>query len=62
VEPRTLKFKGSTKSKNFIILVDYGISRNFVDIDLAKQSIFCVYLVRDLMVTTTNGQQIKGLE
>jgi len=33
MEPRTLKFKGSTKGKNIIILIDSGSTHNFVDID-----------------------------
>jgi hypothetical protein len=32
-----------------------------VDINLAKQLNIFVYPVRDLMVTTVDGQQVKGL-
>jgi len=61
VEPRILKFKGSIKSKNITILIDFGSTHNFMDINLAKQLNIFVYLVRDLMVTIIDGQQVKGL-
>jgi hypothetical protein len=61
VEPRTLKFKGRIKGKNITILVDSGSTHNFVDINLARQLNLFVYPVRNLVVTTTDGQQIKGL-
>lgn len=39
------------KNENITILVDSGSTHNFVDINLAKQLNFFVYLVRrDLMV------------
>jgi hypothetical protein len=61
VEPRTLKFKGSIKGKNITILVDFGSTHNFVDINLARQLNLYVYPVNNLVVTTADGQQIKGL-
>jgi hypothetical protein len=61
MEPSTLKLKGSIKGKNITILVDSGSTHNFVDINLTRQLNIFVYLVRDLMVTTVDGQQVKGV-
>jgi hypothetical protein len=51
LEPRTLKLKESIKGKNIAILVDYGSTHHFVDINLAKKLNIFLYLVTDFMVT-----------
>jgi hypothetical protein len=61
MESSTLKLKGSIKGKNITILIDFGSTHNFVDINLLRQLNLFVYPLEDLMVTTIDGQQIKGV-
>lgn len=60
-EPRTLKLIGIIKHKHITLLVDSGSTHNFVDINLAKQLNLFVYPIKDLIVETVHGQQVKGI-
>jgi hypothetical protein len=61
MKPDTLGLKGNLKGKDITVLVDSGNTHYFVDINLVKQLNIFVYLVKVLMVTTVDGQPIKGV-
>jgi hypothetical protein len=61
MEPRTLKFKGRLRGKNIAIIVDSRSTHDFVDINLIRQLNLFVCPMRNLVVKTTDGQQIKVL-
>jgi hypothetical protein len=50
MKPNTLRLKGNPKGKDITILVDFGSTHNFVDINLAKQLNLFVYPAKELMV------------
>jgi hypothetical protein len=59
MEPKTLKLKGSIKNKNIIVIVDFGSTHNFMDINLEKPLNLLVYPVKDLIIKVVDGQQVK---
>jgi hypothetical protein len=61
MEQRTLKLKGTIKKKNVSILIDYGSTHNFVDIDIANKLNPFVYPTKDLTITIAYGQQVKSV-
>jgi hypothetical protein len=61
LQPMTLKLKGIIKNRNVTILVDFGITHNWVDINFAKQLNLFVYPTKDLTVKIVDGHKVKGV-
>jgi len=60
-ETKYLEAQGKHKTKYITILVDSWSTHNFVDINLARQLNLFMYPVKNLTVTTVDGQPIQGV-
>jgi hypothetical protein len=45
-----------------MILVDFGSTHNYIDINFAKPLNHFVYSIKDLTITIIDGQKVKGVE
>ena len=57
--PQTLKIKGYTKNRKVIVLIDCGITHNFIHYKLAKALNCFIYLAPEFQVIITNGGTIN---
>jgi hypothetical protein len=57
--PQTLKLVGYIKNQKFIILIDSGITHNFIHRHIAQETHFYYHAVNNFQIMITNGGSMK---
>ena len=57
--PQTIKIEGHIKNKRGIVLIDSGITHNFIHFKIAKELNFLLYLAPEFQVMVASGGTIN---
>ena len=60
-QPQTLKLKGHIKKNNATILIEFGTTRNFINVNLAKVFNLIIFSVTNMKVMEADGKKIDNV-